>query len=202
MLIQVCTVLAGSLLVGIGVNLFLVPHRLLDGGMIGIGLLANYYAQLQPGMVMVLASVPIYLLVFCFDRSLIIRSLHGMLLTSLSIDWLSPLREWHLPPLPVAAVLGGGLIGAGTGLMLSRQTNSGGIDLLALYLAKRTGIPVALFLFLLDGLIILFSWEAVGLERMLFSLITISAVALHTHYFSKWGEAAPPYKIIGPIRRG
>ncbi|MED1722332.1 YitT family protein [Brevibacillus parabrevis] len=30
-------IVMGSVLVAIGVNLFLVPHRLMDGGMIGIG---------------------------------------------------------------------------------------------------------------------------------------------------------------------
>ncbi|WP_304415228.1 YitT family protein [Brevibacillus aydinogluensis] len=78
-------ILAGSVLVAVGVNLFLVPHQLMDGGMIGLGLLATYYLHVPPGLVMILVSLPVYALVFAFDRSLFAHSFHGMLISSFSL---------------------------------------------------------------------------------------------------------------------
>lgn len=193
-------ILAGSILVGIGVNWLIVPHRLMDGGMIGIGLLANYYFQLAPGLIMFLVSIPVYAVVFVYERRLFFNSFHGMLLSAFFIDLFSVMREWTLPSVDVAAILGGMMIGTGIGLMLAFETNTGGTDLLAQFLSYRSGIPVALLIFLIDGLIILSSWEAVGTYRMVFSLLTILTGAIATHLFSQIGKTPAPYVVV-PLRR-
>ncbi|MGO0062572.1 YitT family protein [Brevibacillus fluminis] len=184
---KVIAIVAGSFLIGIGVNGFLVPHHLMDGGMIGVGLLAKYYFGLAPGGIMLLTSIPIYGLVFCCDRFLFYRSFHGMLLSSFFIDWLSFLREAMPSSLATASVVGGALIGSGVGIMLAYQSNTGGTDLLAQFLSRRNKVPVALLIFLIDGVIVASSLQAIGLTRMLFSLITIASVAVATHYFSQIG---------------
>ncbi|MED1914136.1 YitT family protein [Bacillus thuringiensis] len=192
-------ILTGSVLLGIGVNLFLVPHRLMDGGMIGIGLLATYYMQMPPGLVMIFVSIPVYFIVFFYDRRLFFHSFHGMLISAFFIDILSDMRGWNLWSTSFSAVTGGVLIGIGIGLMLAYETNTGGTDLLAQFLARRYKLRVALLIFLIDGLIVLCSIQTIGMERMIFSLLTIVAVAATTHMFSGLGRPLPPYTIIGPL---
>ncbi|WP_400164830.1 YitT family protein [Brevibacillus sp. TJ4] len=192
-------VLAGSLLVAVGVNLFLVPHRLMDGGMIGIGLLAAYYVQLPPGLVMIAVSIPVFLLVFFYDRSLFYHSFHGMLISSFFIDICSFLRSYNVWSLPNSAVIGGILIGIGIGLMLAYDSNTGGTDLLAQFLARRFAVPVALLILAIDGLIVGLSLQAIGVEQTVFSLFTIVAVAATTHMFSGLNRPRPPYRVIGPL---
>jgi uncharacterized membrane-anchored protein YitT (DUF2179 family) len=194
-------ILAGSVLVAVGVNLFLVPHQLMDGGMIGLGLLATYYLHVPPGLVMILVSLPVYALVFAFDRSLFAHSFHGMLISSFFIDVFSPLRSWNVWSTPASAVWGGALIGSGIGLMLAYKTNTGGTDLLAQFVARRYGLPVALLILGIDGLIVAGSLPAIGWERTVFSLITIVAVASCTHVFSGIRRRPAPYVVIGPIGR-
>jgi len=201
-LAKAAAILAGSLLVAVGVNLFLVPHQLMDGGMIGIGLLAAYYLQLPPGLVMIGVSIPVYLIVLFFDRSLFCHSFHGMLISSFFIDAGSFLRAYNVWSISSSAVVGGTLIGAGIGLMLAFDTNTGGTDLLAQFLARRFSIPVALLIFVIDGFIVASSLQAIGLKRMIFSLITIVAVAAATHMFSSLNRPRPPYQVIGPLRFG
>lgn len=192
-------IIVGSVLVAIGVNLFLVPHRLMDGGMIGIGLLATYYMQWPPGMVMMGVSIPVYVLVFFYDRRLFFHSFHGMLISSFFIDVLSDLRGFNSWSTSASAVTGGVLIGMGVGLMLAFDTNTGGTDLLAQFLARRFNMSVALLILAIDGLIVLCSLHTIGLERTVFSLVTIIAVAATTHMFSGLGRQQPPYTIIGPL---
>lgn len=199
---KAAAILAGSLLVAVGVNLFLVPHRLMDGGMIGIGLLTTYYLQLPPGLVMIGVSLPVFLIVFFNDRRLFYHSFHGMLISSFLIDVCSFLRAYNQWSLSASAVIGGMLIGAGIGLMLAYETNTGGTDLLAQFLARRFALPVSLLIFGIDGLIVACSLQAIGLERTVFSLFTIVAVAATTHMFSGLGRPRPPYRVIGPLRMG
>jgi len=198
-LTKTAAILAGSLLVAVGVNLFLVPHRLMDGGIIGIGLLATYYMKLPPGLVMIFVSIPVYLVVFFHDRRLFYHSFHGMLISSFFIDSLSVMREWNHWTTAGSAVTGGVLIGMGIGLMLAYETNTGGTDLLAQFLARRFRMRVALLIFGIDGLIVVCSLQTIGAERTVFSLLTITAVAATTHLFSGLGRPAPPYTVVGPL---
>lgn len=184
---KVIAIVAGSFLIGVGVNGFLVPHHLLDGGMIGVGLLAKYYFDLPPGGIILLTSIPIYGLVFRYDRILFYRSFHGLLLSSLFIDWLSFLRGAIPVALATAAVIGGVLIGTGVGIMLAYQSNTGGTDLLAQFLSRRIKLPVALLILVIDGVIVVSALQAIGFHRLLFSLLTIINVAITTHYFSRIG---------------
>lgn len=182
---KAAAILIGSLLVGVGVNLFLVTEKLLDGGIIGIGLLSKYYLDWPVGAVIILVSIPIYVVVFFRDRPLFYNSFLGLILSSISIDALSVLRPYSFLDAPDAAVTGGVFIGAGIGLMLAYETNTGGTDLLAQFLARRTGISVALLIFLIDGVIVVSGLEVIGPYHTVFSLLTITSVAITTHYFSQ-----------------
>ncbi|WP_019123428.1 YitT family protein [Brevibacillus massiliensis] len=190
---------AGGILIGIGVNLFLVPHRLMDGGIIGIGLLGQYYFGWPPGGVMLMASLPIYVLICLLDQRLFVNSFLGTILTSVLVDALSPLRMFGPVSLPIAAVTGGICIGVGTGLMLAYRTNSGATDLLAQFLAARSRVPVAALIFIEDGIIIAGSVEVNGPEKTVFSLLTIISVALATHFFSQVNRRHQPWEAIGPL---
>ncbi|MDF2683162.1 MAG: rane protein [Brevibacillus sp.] len=198
-LTKTVAILAGSILVAIGVNLFLVPHRLMDGGMIGIGLLATYYMKLPPGLVMIFVSIPVYIVVFFLDRSLFFHSFHGMLISSFFIDIFSVMREWNHWTIASSSITGGVLIGMGIGLMLAYETNTGGTDLLAQFLARRFHMRVALLILFIDGLIVACSLQTIGVERTVFSLLTIIAVAATTHMFSGLGKRQPPYTILGRL---
>ncbi|MBO8164748.1 MAG: YitT family protein [Brevibacillus sp.] len=192
--------LLGCFLVGVGVNAFLVPHQLMDGGMIGIGLLANYYFEWPSGLVILVCSLPIYLMVFLHDRELFYHSFHGLLLSSFLIDALSGLRTWgYVFSMETSSVIGGALIGSGIGIMLAYKTNTGGTDLLAQFIARRLNYPVALLIFFIDGFIVGLSFHVNGLEGTVFSLLTITTVAVCTHYFSQMNKHKSPYIVVGPL---
>lgn len=176
--------LTGSLAVALGVNIFLVPYHLLDGGMIGIGLLMQYYFQFHPGLSIITISAPIFIAVYFYDRTLFLHSLFGLVLSSVLIDLLSPFRDYMLLPIPLHAIYGGSLIGLGIGMMLAYGMNTGGTDLIAQLLSVKLNLPVAVLIFLLDFLILFGGVHVIGMERTLYSLVTIIFVAIFTHYFT------------------
>jgi uncharacterized membrane-anchored protein YitT (DUF2179 family) len=59
----------GSFLLSIGINFFLVPFELLDGGIIGIGLIIKYLTGIKPGLAIVVLSLPIFALAWFYNRS-------------------------------------------------------------------------------------------------------------------------------------
>ena len=46
-------ILVGSVFIALGINLFLIPYKVLDGGIIGIALILNYLWGLKPGLMII-----------------------------------------------------------------------------------------------------------------------------------------------------
>jgi uncharacterized membrane-anchored protein YitT (DUF2179 family) len=177
-------IVVGSVLIACGIQFFLIPFKVLDGGIIGVGLIVNYISGMQVGLAIFLCSLPIFILAWFRYRSLLYNSVHGLIISSLAIDWLEPyqylfLYYIELTP-PSSALIGGMIIGTGIGVMLRYHTSTGGTDLLAQYMATTFSINVGIIILIMDAVIItiggfLFSWET-----FMLSLLTISAGGLST----------------------
>ncbi|MCF2648863.1 YitT family protein [Niallia circulans] len=185
MMEKIAAIFVGSLLIGIGVNGFLVPHHLLDGGIIGIGLILHYHYDIPTGLSMMILSLPLYILVWFYNKDYFIYGIFGFLTSSFSIDVLSFLREIFSLNLVLSAILGGVIIGVGIGVMLRFETSTGGTDLLAQVLANILSIHVGIIIFLIDGIVLLSGYKIVGIPTLIASFMTIFCVAIFTTLLSK-----------------
>ena len=62
-------IVIGSFLIAMGTN-FLVPHKVLDGGVIGIALIANYVFDLHIGFVIILCGIPMFIATWILNREI------------------------------------------------------------------------------------------------------------------------------------
>ncbi|RLQ95208.1 YitT family protein [Falsibacillus albus] len=174
----------GSILIAVGINAFFVPHQLLDGGMIGIGLIIHYIFHIQPGLSVIVLSIPLYIIAWFSFRPLFFNSLHGMLLSSFLIDFFYPISFWVKLPIIFSSILGGIFVGLGIGLLLRAEAASGGIDLLAQMVGKTKGWNVGIIIFALDSLIIITGALVIGKDAFLFSLLAITTIGFFTSVLS------------------
>ncbi|OKL36720.1 YitT family protein [Domibacillus mangrovi] len=180
-------IMVGSFLLGVGVNIFLVPYKLLDGGTIGIGLILHYLTGIKVGFVVIIISIPIFMLSWVYKRSYLYNSLHGMLFSSLMIDMLYPLHSvgtnLYLAPL-TNAVIGGIFVGSGLGLMLRFDTSIGGTDLLGQMFARYINLNPGIVIFLIDFFIV-FTGSIFFLNTSPFlSCLTVFCVGIMSSLFS------------------
>ena len=177
-------IILGSILLSLGINLFLTPYQVLDGGIIGIGLILHYLLGLKAGLMIIFLSIPIFLVAWMYYRKYFYNSLHGMLVSSFFIDLLKPFSGViHITPF-ISSLIGGVFVGLGIGLMLRIGTSTGGTDLLAQFLYEKTGINVGILIFLIDAIVILFGGLLISGESFLLSCVTIFAVGLTTTFIS------------------
>ncbi|GAB6926752.1 hypothetical protein JCM10914A_07350 [Paenibacillus sp. JCM 10914] len=151
-------IVIGSFLIAMGTNFFLVPQKVLDGGVIGIALIANYVLDLHIGFVIILCSIPMFIAAWILNREIFYNSLSGMIISSFAIDLLSPYQAAFLhiyapEPIP-SAIMGGALIGTGLGLMLRNDASTGGTDLLAHFITRYIPLNVGVIILLMDAVII------------------------------------------------
>jgi uncharacterized membrane-anchored protein YitT (DUF2179 family) len=182
-------IIIGSLLIGIGINGFLAPLHLLDGGIIGISLIMTYLWGVKSGLTIILLSIPIFLIAWFHYRTYFFSSLHGMLCSSFFIDFSSSLKgEFHFHPF-FSAVIGGIFIGSGIGIMLSQEVSTGGTDLLAQFISKIYKWNVGFIIFLIDAIVILIGSKTLGPETFIYSSIAVLVIGITT---SSWTSKKAP----------
>lgn len=148
---------AGCFLIACGLNGFLVPAGLMEGGALGISLIVHYTAGFKVGLTFLIISLPIFLTAWLWHRPFFYNGIHGMLASALVIDLLAPLQKvaGYLPEDPLVIALWGGLIiGVGTGILLRSGISIGGTDLLAQLLAKHLNLNAGFVILLFDLIIV------------------------------------------------
>lgn len=181
---KMIVIILGSFLLSIGINFFLVPFELLDGGIIGIGLIIKYLTGMKAGFAIILLSFPIFALAWFYNKSYFYNSLHGMLFSSFVIDLLAPFRsiighDITIPPV-FSSIFGGILVGIGIGIMLRQETSTGGTDLLAQFLSRIFKINVGIMIFIIDAVVISLGGMLISKETFLLSGVTIIFVGFFT----------------------
>ncbi|WP_254434162.1 YitT family protein [Halobacillus sp. Marseille-Q1614] len=182
---KAAAIIMGSILLAVGINLFLIPDQVLDGGVIGLGLIANYVWHIKVGFTIICISLPIFTIAWFYFRSYFYNSLHGLLMSSFLIDFFSGIRAFHLDIPPVfCSIIGGILVGSGIGYMLRHQTSTGGTDLLAQMIANIFKINVGFVILFIDLAVILLGGYLLSAQTLLLSIVTIISVALATMMFT------------------
>ncbi|MFF2907348.1 YitT family protein [Paenibacillus sp. NPDC057934] len=177
-------ILLGSLLIAAGTNFFLVPYKVLDGGIIGIALIINYLYGINIGIAIVVCSLPVFLLAWLKNRDVFLNSLIGLLCSSLLIEIVAPFQYYFLYYIELgpisSAIIGGFLMGLGLGLMLHFEASTGGTDLLAHFITRYVPLNVGVIIFVTDAMIIGAGGLLISKETFVHSLFTIASGAVAT----------------------
>jgi uncharacterized membrane-anchored protein YitT (DUF2179 family) len=120
----------GTLVIAAGLNLFLIPNRLNDGGLTAVAVVLHYVAHVPVGATLFVINLPLFALsAWRVGLTFAARSLLGTFLLSL---WLSLVPERAVVhDLLLATVYGGLVSGIGTGLVFRFGGSTGGTDLVA-----------------------------------------------------------------------
>ena len=77
----------GCVLMGIAINAFYMPNKLISGGIGGVSVILYYLIGLPMGITSLLLNIPLFVAAYKFmDRSYIVSALYGMLVFSVSLD--------------------------------------------------------------------------------------------------------------------
>ena len=146
---------AGATLMGLSLNLFLIPMHIAAGGVGGAATVINYLTGVSVGILILIINIPIFLLgALHFSKRFLFYSLLGTMSLSASTQFFSFLPAMT-SDLLLAAVFGGAGSGLGIGLVLMVNGSTGGTDILALVLKKRfPSFSVGQFFLMIDGLVI------------------------------------------------
>jgi len=137
----------GAAVYSFGIKDIVVAKGLMSGGVSGVALLLFYLTgALGPGVYYFLLNLPLMVLGWVsLSRRFILYTVYGMGTLSLFMQ-LMPERALIADPL-LAAVFGGAVMGAGSGIMLRTLGSAGGTDILAIWLNQKYNLRIGQFNF-------------------------------------------------------
>ena len=153
-------ILGGAVLAAGGYNLFIIPHDVVPGGMVGAAQLVNHLTGWPIGLVALCINIPILAIASrIMGPGYGARTVWAMVLISLIIDALAAWRGAAavIPDVLVSTVFGGVTIGTGLACIIRGKANAGGTSLLGQLLSRLTRVPTGRCMLWIDGLIVLSS---------------------------------------------
>ncbi len=169
-------IIIGCALTALGLSVFTVPNNIAPGGVSGIATALSSLIGIPVGTLSLVLNIP--LMAVALKRlglKPLAKTIAATVLLSAFIDlfalWLPGYTNNEL----LAALAGGGFMGVGLGLLLTRGISTGGTDLIGLMLFKmRPGFSMGQLLMAIDTLVVIFAVVVFrDIEVALYSVVAL-----------------------------
>ena len=172
-LINILTVIVGCFIFSIGINSFMIPGNLGEGGIIGVALILFYAFEFPTAITMFLVNAVLLVLGFKFlSRFAMYYTILTIPLISIML-WLT--ESWVVPTdqILIQTVFGGFLVGVGIGLVLRIGATTAGTTILAQMANKFFDVSVPFALLVFDLIIVMASLTVLTIEQVLLTVIAL-----------------------------
>ncbi len=168
---KVLFMLLGAVLASVGLETFLIPNNIIDGGVTGISIIFSHLTGISLGTFIFILNIPFLIVGYKqIGKTFTLSTLISVIFFSIGVTTLGPIPGVTNDIL-LAAVFGGIIVGIGVGIIIRNGGSLDGTEIIAIIFDKSTvfsiGEIVMFFnLFILGGAGIVFGWD-----RAMYSLI-------------------------------
>lgn len=163
----------GAFIVAVALEMFLLPNKIIDGGVIGISMMATYLTGWNLGLLIFCINIPFVLLAFkTIGKKFVINTFFAIAMLAIATNVVSKFH--HITEdLLLVTIFGGILLGIGVGLILRNNASLDGTEMVSLVLSKKLKIVsvgellmfINLFIYAAAGFV--FEWD-----RAFYSILT------------------------------
>ena len=162
----------GAIIVAFALEAFMFPHKIFDGGVIGVAMMLSHITNIQLGLLIFIINIPF--LVIAYQKlglRFVLQTLYAVTALSISTNMI----HWQIAtqdPL-LAPIFGGIILGVGVGLVLKSNASLDGTEILSIKLSQKFSfLSVGEFLlgfnvFVFTGAGLMFGWD-----KAMYSILT------------------------------
>lgn len=167
----------GALLYSAGLEIFLVPNEIIDGGIVGVSIMASHLSGLPYSIYMLVLNIPFLFLGYKhIGKSFAISTIISICLLSFWSSIFIPIPQ-ITDDLFLAAIFGGIIAGLGVGLIIRNGGSLDGTEIVAILLDRKStfsvGEVVMFFnIFILGSAGFVFSWD-----KAMYSLVAYFVIS-------------------------
>lgn len=175
-ILDIAKITVGIFSAAFGSKAFLLPNEFIDGGATGISLLSS-----------AISGAPFHILIIAINIPLVIMGLKTLgrtfaLKTTIAVMGLAVILAWVEFPVVthdklLVAAFGGFFLGAGIGLAVRGGCVIDGIEILAIFLSKKTNTTIRDVILFINIVIFASAAYFLGTERAMYSMITYLAAS-------------------------
>jgi len=153
---RTAALILGSVLFAMSLNMFLLPAEIVLGGMTGISTVINIFFGFPVGVMIIILNIPLVAAnAVLFGKGFLGRTMVGIITTCAACDIITFFPVTETDPL-MCSILGGAVMGAAMGIILSRGFSTGGTDLIAVLVRRKMrNISTGKIIMICDFLIII-----------------------------------------------
>ena len=174
-IINSITVVVGTFILAIAVETFIIPYRILSGGVAGIAVALHPILHISATLIansvlIILLIIGSFILGKEFLKNTVLSCIAYPIFTSILSGRVNVVVD------PILASLYGGLIaGAGVGIVLKTGASTGGMDIPPLIINKLTGIKLSTLVLITDFLTVLLGLFVYDLSAVFLGLVSVFA---------------------------
>ncbi|HDR4944144.1 TPA: YitT family protein [Bacillus cereus] len=169
-------IIFGAACAAVAIELFLMPNKIIDGGIIGISLILDYLTPniwwLSFSTLVVVLNIPfMYSGYKQIGKTFMLSSTFGIVALAFIESTLHAVPSFTTEPI-LATVFGGLILGLGVGLVIRHGGSLDGTEIMGILLTKKLPFSVGEFVMFVN--LFIFAWAAFvfGVEQAMYSVMT------------------------------
>ena len=162
----------GAVIVAFGLENFLVPNEIIDGGIVGISIMASYLTKIPLGLFTFFLNIPFLALGYKqLGLRFVCYSLYASAVLSIFVT------IFHTTPnvtenILLAAIFGGVIVGVGVGLILRNNGSLDGTEIVALAFGKKIPFSTGEIIMFINIFIFAAAAAVFNIEQAMYSVLT------------------------------
>ncbi|WML27095.1 YitT family protein [Neobacillus sp. OS1-33] len=181
-ILRTIAITIGAILMATGLEIFLVPNHVIDGGITGISIMLAHITRWKLGIFIFILNLPfVYMGYKQMGKTFAISTVYGIIILSIFVSFFHPIPAFT-DDILLATVFGGMILGMGVGIVIRNGGALDGTEILALVITKKVPFSVGqiimfINIFILGAAGFVFSWD-----RAMYSLLAyvIASKAIDT----------------------
>ena len=169
--LKIVLIIIGAALSSVGLEIFLIPNDIIDGGIGGISIMTSYITHLPLGIFTFCLNVPFLIMGYKqIGKTFVFFTLFAITCLSIGVSLLHP-----IPGLThdvfLAAIFGGIINGIGVGLIIRAGGSLDGTEMVAIILDKKISFSVGEIVMFFNVFILGAAGFLYGWDRAMYSLV-------------------------------
>lgn len=164
-------IILGAIFMAVGIEVFLVPNTIMDGGIVGISIILSHLSGIKLGLFLFFLNVPFFYIGYKqIGKTFALSTILGITIMSISTAYLHPVPAFTEDML-LATVFGGIILGVGVGLVIRYGGCLDGTEVLAILLNKKLPFSVGEFIMFFNLFIFTWGGFVFGWDRAMYSVL-------------------------------
>jgi len=161
----------GAAFMSVGLEIFLVPNNIIDGGIVGVSIIASHLSKVPLGLFLLLLNLPFLFLGYKqIGKTFALSTLYAVAVMAAGTTLLHPIPPITIDPL-LAAVFGGIVLGIGVGMVIRSGGSLDGTEIVAILISKKSAFSVGEIVMFFNFFILGSAGFVFGWDRAMYSLI-------------------------------